>query len=246
MRRVGSVYAPPGAPPVEAVVLVTPPGGSRRLKRPWKGHAFHVMLAKALFDARGAPVYSPRNVKQFVGGTDSCYSAGKLVGSLANKFAFPDEKLPGREGMPFPRSSDAYAAREAVFERAGGLPAMQQQITCVACPVRDHRALSGKSEREFRKMLSSVVEKTGFQLAVFQVRRWAPSFEAQIETVKNATVIIGLHGAGLTPGLFAPDGCSVIEMFPPGGNISITEQSAAFVQEPGNGGLESYRACVER
>ena len=43
------------------------------------------------------------------------------------------------------------------------------------------------------------------------------SFEEQIEAFSEAEAVVGAHGAGLANLLFAPEGCRVLELFPPRG-----------------------------
>jgi len=46
------------------------------------------------------------------------------------------------------------------------------------------------------------------------------SFEEQIEAFSEAEAVVGAHGAGLTNLLFAPEGCRVLELFPPRGGTA--------------------------
>ena len=46
------------------------------------------------------------------------------------------------------------------------------------------------------------------------------SFEEQIEAFSEAEAVVGAHGAGLTNILFAPEGCRVLELFPPRGGTA--------------------------
>lgn len=221
VRRAGTAYGPPGMPPVEAVVMLMPPIHRAGLARRFSGEWFHAKLTKALFEAQGVPVYRLRGVAQFARKRTVCYSAGMIVGSHANKFAFPDADLPGEGQMPFPKSSDAYAARAAVYKDAGGLPAMKRQITYIARKVHGRRAFTEESEREFRAILRAVADETGSELLVFGVAEKEPTFEEQIAYVKSAAMIVGLHGAGLTLGLFAPEHCALVEVFPAGSRVNL-------------------------
>jgi len=46
------------------------------------------------------------------------------------------------------------------------------------------------------------------------------SFEEQIEAFSEAEAVVGAHGAGLANILFAPEGCRVLELFPPRGGMA--------------------------
>ena len=63
------------------------------------------------------------------------------------------------------------------------------------------------------------------------------SFEEQIEAFSEAEAVVGVHGAGLTNILFAPEGCRVLELFPPRGGtacLRLSGQRAESRLRPGD------------
>ncbi|MBD2654458.1 glycosyltransferase family 61 protein [Synechocystis sp. FACHB-383] len=78
------------------------------------------------------------------------------------------------------------------------------------------RLYISRSEARYRRLLNEeeilpILEKEGFEV----IRPENLSFPEQVQTFSQASIIMGVHGAGLTNMLFAPSGATIVEIHGP-------------------------------
>eukprot|EP00171_Calliarthron_tuberculosum_P010403 IDg10403t1 len=190
-------------PPVSTVVLVSNRRDIFQAIRPGKEETFHIGLQRVLFTSKGVDVIATRSLTALKYRSSLCFQAGVIVGSFANRFAFPDIQLGATAGyndtasLRAPFGSDALALQ--------GPPLVFHAFS---------RAFSSRGEAVMRAMLRDVAKEEGVDLYVFEHRRPAALFWEQVGAFADASVIVGFHGAGLSLGVFAPRGAALVEIEP--------------------------------
>lgn len=193
--------------------------------------SLHVGLLRALFFSRGVPVVVAHSAADLQ--PARCFQSGVVLVSFANRFAFPDAELGdnmsygGAASLPAPLSTDALALRAAVFAPQPP-PRMRRKLLYVARAASGRRSFSLAAEADFRAMLRRVAAAEGAELHVFEGRAPYPGFKAQVGLYADASVVVGIHGAGLALCVFAPRDAAVVEIWPHGFALGLFGNLRSF------------------
>ena len=180
------------------------------------GDGFHAGAIRSLFVSAGVHVIVARSLDELIFNHHPgiCYRSAAVVGSHENRFSFPDVSMPRvvREGgLEAPLSSDGFEIRKDFFlPRAP--PKRRYKMVYITKAIGEGTSFDNESEHRFRLILQQVSREHSIRLLVFDADE-TENFWTQVRYVCDASVIVGLHGAGLALGLFAPnEGTSLVEI----------------------------------
>lgn len=180
---------------------------------------FHVGLLQKLFEQNGVRVLVVRSFDKLIpsSGNTVCLRSATIMGSYANRFAFPDsllrtDKLNTTYPLPHPLSTDALLLRKHIFTPHRP-PKMRRKLLYVTRKIGGRRSFTKDGEKTFQNLLRNIADHYGVHFVIF---RGSPSmsFENQIQFFTDASVIVGMHGAGLSLSTMAPRGATLIEIEP--------------------------------
>jgi len=153
----------------------------------------------------------------------TCFRTAIYPAFLKSRYFVTDEEVPGAMVRQTPRKggvklpSDAVKMRRALNgfltdRKSAGEVEMAKRIVYFAR--RGRRCFNAETDEKLEGILANTASKHGMELStVFFDKK---TFKEQVESVWDATVGIGLHGANLVNTMFMPSSASLIEIMPYG------------------------------
>lgn len=145
-----------------------------------------------------------------------CFESVVRIGALANRFSIPDEEkeMKNQSILAAPLSSEAVSFHNDAFDygpRRGKIIYVRRSIE-----ENGRRFLYDDVEKGLLEALERAAGFTGAKVQVLEDGGAGKllSFVQQISMVRDADVVIGIHGAGLTNAMFAPPSATLVELMP--------------------------------
>lgn len=236
-RRAASGAASGRLPRPTAVAIFTGPSLKKLFNYPScgfgcsQGYSFGAGLVRALFEAVGTPLVVAADLDELMTGESACFRQVVHTGSFSNRFMFPDREFPNGNLGPGSEvenldwvSADAKAVRKLAFAPYDP-PAMRNKLVYIARTSRpgQRRYFVEGSEKRVRYMLGRLALKFSSELLVVEGEESRnQSFGVQVNAVGDASVVFGLHGAGLSHSIFAPPRTAeLVEIMPSNMNLNL-------------------------
>jgi Glycosyltransferase 61 len=150
-----------------------------------------------------------------------CFKRAIVPGFLKSRFFVDDTEYPSlkpslqskMQGAP-PMSRDAIRLRERVSALVHKSPAIKSLSKRIVFVDRTgaRRNIPRPLKINLFEMLKAAAEKRGYTFEVVSFERM--TFAEQVQSIENAGVVIGVHGANLVNSMFMPPMSVLFELFP--------------------------------